>query len=327
MVSTDDAYVRADMSVLAAKVPGYVATVAVSDNQAVKAGDLLATIDDGDYKLAVDAARGKIETQNATIARLGEQARAQQAMIDQARAGLESAQADAKRAALEYDRSNSLARTGFGTPQRVEQAQADRDRTTAAIASANAALSGAKANLAVMNAQKVEAEKLGDELNTALARAERDLSFTEIRAPFAGVVGNRAAQPGMYVQAGTRLLALVPLDSAYVEANFKETQLARLKPGQTATFTVDSVGGRTFEGVVESVSPAAGSQYSLLPPENATGNFTKIVQRVPVRVRAPADAVKDGLLRPGLSVNVDVMTRDPSTPAPTPLSLFEFKAH
>jgi membrane fusion protein (multidrug efflux system) len=310
LVTTDDAYVRADMAVIAAKVSGYISSVSVSDNQPVKAGDLLATIDNGDYRLAVDAARRRVETQNSTIARIAAQVAAQGPMIDQARAQLTSAEADAVRAAAEYERANNLLRTFNATPQRVEQARADRDRTNAAVASARAVVSGASATLAVLQAQKSEAESTRAELQTALDRAERDLSFTEVRAAFDGVVGNKAVQPGQYVQTGTRLLALVPLDSAYVEANFKETQLGLLKPGQRASISVDAYSDRRIEGIVESFAPASGSQFSLLPPENATGNFTKIVQRVPVRIRVPPEVARAGLLRPGLSVVVEVHTRD-----------------
>ena len=314
-VSTDDAYVRADMAVIAAKVSGYVATVGVTDNTAVKAGDLLATIDDGDYRLAVEAARRKLETQDATIARIGEQGGAQQALVEQAQAALEAARADAQRAATEYDRAQSLAKSGFATQQRLDQALADRDRSAASVTSSAAAVSAARANLSVIGAQKIEAQRTRGELQTALDRAQRDLTFTEIRAPFDGVVGNRAIQPGLLVQPGTRLLALIPLQSAYVEANFKETQLARLKPGQKVHFTVDASGSRGFDGTVDSFAPASGSQYSLLPPENATGNFTKIVQRVPVRIRVPASIAAEGVLRPGLSVIVDVDTREPKVTA------------
>ena len=287
----------------------------VTDNTAVKAGDLLATIDDGDYRLAVEAARRKLETQDATIARIGEQGGAQQALVEQAQAALEAARADAQRAATEYDRAQSLAKSGFATQQRLDQALADRDRSAASVTSSAAAVSAARANLSVIGAQKIEAQRTRGELQTALDRAQRDLTFTEIRAPFDGVVGNRAIQPGLLVQPGTRLLALIPLQSAYVEANFKETQLARLKPGQKVHFTVDASGSRGFDGTVDSFAPASGSQYSLLPPENATGNFTKIVQRVPVRIRVPASIAAEGVLRPGLSVIVDVDTREPKVTA------------
>jgi membrane fusion protein (multidrug efflux system) len=309
LVSTDDAYVKADMAVIAAKVAGYISAVAVTDNQSVRTGDLLASIDNGDYKLAVDAARRKVETQNSTIGRIAAQVAAQAPVIEQARAQLASAEADSLRAAAEYDRANNLLRTFNATPQRVEQARADRDRTTAAVTSARAAISGATATLAVLQAQKAEAESTRAELQTALERAERDLSFTEVKAPFDGVVGNKVVQPGQYVQTGTRLLALVPLDSAYVEANFKETQLGALKPGQRVTISVDAYSDKQIEGRVESFAPASGSQFSLLPPENATGNFTKIVQRVPVRIKVPPEVARAGQLRPGLSVVVEVHTR------------------
>jgi membrane fusion protein (multidrug efflux system) len=201
--------------------------------------------------------------------------------------------------------------------QSVDQALADRDRTKAAVAAAEAAVAAAQAQRDVLDAQKGEAQRARAELVNALDRARRDLSFTQIRAPFDGIVGNRAAQPGQYVQPGTRLLALVPAQSAYVEANFKETQLARMKPGQKVEIAVDALSGRKIEGVVASIAPATGSQFSLLPPENATGNFTKIVQRVPVRIAVPADLAAKGLLRPGLSVVASVDTRDPNQPRPT----------
>jgi membrane fusion protein, multidrug efflux system len=305
--------------------------VAAPDNSAVHAGDLLVKIDDGDYQLAVAAARDKIATQDATIARIGQQVEAQRAVIAQAQGQVEAAraqllanQADRQRAALEFDRSQKLAETNFGSQQRLEQAAADRARTAAVLAgagasvtAAEAAASGAKANLDVLGAQKVEAERTRGELQTALAKAQRDLGFTTITAPFDGVVGNRAAELGEYVQPGTRLLALVPLTSAYVDANFKETQLGAIRPGQKVDVAVDSLDGRVIEGVVTSVAPASGSQFSLLPPDNATGNFTKVVQRVAVRIALPAEALRKGDLRPGLSVVASVRTRDESLPKPT----------
>ena len=331
IVVTDNAYVKADVSVIAAKIPGYVTTVPVAENAAVHAGDLLATIDPGDYQLAVAAAKGKIATQDAAFARLGQQGGALQAAVAQARAQLAAtqsqivaAQADLVRATGEFERANKLIAIQAGTQQRVDLALADRDRAAAVLASARStsqaaqsAIEAAQANSAMLEAQKTEALRGRDELAIALEKAQRDLDFTQIRAPFDGVVGNRAVQPGQYVQPGTRLLALIPLGSVYVEANFKETQLGNLKAGQKVTLTVDAVSGKTFEGVLVSIAPASGSQYSLLPPENATGNFTKIVQRVPVRIRVPAELARSGQLRPGISVVADVHTRDESLPAPT----------
>lgn len=331
IVSTDDAYVGADTAIMAAKVSGHVVEVAVANNQAVRAGDLLVRIDGGDYKLAVDAATGKIDTQDATIARIQTQIEAQQATIAQAQAQIgavaaqrESAEADAQRAALEYDRSLKLAQTSFGSQQRLEQAAADKARTTAALAgvraseaSAQAALAFAKANDAVLQAQKKEAERMRAELVTAKAKAERDLSFTEIRAPFDGVVGNKAVELGQYAQPGVRLLALVALGSVYVDANYKETQLADIRPGQKVDVEVDALAGRVVPGTVASISPASGAEFSMLPPDNATGNFTKIVQRVPVRIVLDPEALRQANLRPGLSVVASVHTRDETQPKPT----------
>ena len=316
LISTDDAYVKADMATIASKVSGYIATVAVADNQHVDAGDLLARIDPGDYQLAVDAAQRKYDTQTATIDRIGTQAEAQKAMIDQAKAQLAAAKADATRTIAELARAAKLVQTNFGTQQRLEQAQSDRDRALASVGQAEAGVAAATANLRVIEAQKREAVDTRAELQTALDRARRDLSFTEVRAAFDGVVGNRAVQPGQYVQPGTRLLALVPMNSAYIEANFKETQFSGLKPGQKADVRVDALSGRPIEGTVESFAPASGAQFSLLPPENATGNFTKVVQRLPIRIKVPAAIAAAGLLRPGMSVVVDVHTK--AVPAPEP---------
>jgi len=317
IVSTEDAYIRADTSTIAAKVAGYLTLVPVAENAAVKKGDLLAQIDDGDYTLAVRAAQDRIASQDATLVRLGEQAKAQGSVIDQAQAMLASARADAGRSAAEFDRATKLVASQYGTPQRLEQAQADRDRTAAVVLSAQAAIANAQAGLAVLKAQLAEARGARAELVTAKAKVDRDLAFTQVKAPFDGIVGNKAAQPGQYVQPGTRLLALVPLDSAYIEANFKETQLAAMKPGQKVSFFVDAYPGRELFGAVQSLAPASGAQFSMLPPENATGNFTKIVQRLPVRIALPPELLRENVMRPGLSVAVDVHTRDEREAPPT----------
>jgi len=309
LVSTDDAYVSADTATLAAKIPGYIAAIAVDDNQHVRSGDVIARIDDGDYRLAVEAARGKVATQKATIDRIGKQTAAQQAAVDQAKAQLASAQAGATRAQLELNRQQALAVRQFASRQTLEQAQANNDQALAAVDSAQAQLQSAAANVDVLKVQQEEAVRTLKELETSLAKAERDLSFAVIRAPFDGVVGNRAVQTGDYVQPGQRLASLVPLDGVYINANFKETQVSRLRLGQTARITVDALPDQEFEGAVVSFAPASGSVFSLLPPDNATGNFTKIVQRLPVRLRVPADIAREGVLRPGMSVVVSVDTK------------------
>ena len=326
IVSTDDAYVKADMSTIAAKISGYVVGVPVVENAAVSKGQVLATIDDGDYRNAVDAARARIDTQTATVARIGTQIGAQNAAIDQAKAMLQSAKADAVRYGAEFERADALVRSSYGTQQRLDQARADRDRSVAAVANATAAVTAAQAAMDVLQAQKVEAQKVRGELQTVLDKANRDLSFTTIRAPFDGVIGNKGVQPGQFVQPGTRLLSLVPLESAYIEANFKETQINRLKPGQKVEIKPDALGDRSVQGTVESIAPASGAEFSLLPPENATGNFTKIVQRLPVRITIPPEVAREGLLRPGLSVVVDVHTRDEKEPAPSLMSALGLEA-
>jgi membrane fusion protein (multidrug efflux system) len=309
MVSTDDAYVHSDATTVATKVPGYVSSIEVDNNTYVHAGDVIARIDGGDYKLAVDSAREKAATQRATVARIGRQIEAQQAMVTQAESQLASAQAQATRAESELQRQQKLAGNAFASQQTLEQAQANRDQADAAVKGAQAAITAALANVDVLKAQQAEASGTLNELLTAQAKAERDLSFTEIRAPIDGVIGNREVQSGDYVQPGQRFATLVPLDEVYIDANFKETQLERLRPGQPVDVAVDALPEHDIIGTVESMSPASGSTFSLLPPDNATGNFTKIVQRIPVRIKVPADVAARRLLRPGMSVVVSVNTK------------------
>ncbi|MBD8907225.1 HlyD family secretion protein [Methylorubrum zatmanii] len=308
-VGTDDAYVQADISILAAKVSGYLESVPVVNGQAVRKGDVIARLDDGDYRLALKAAQDKAATQESTIARIGRQAEAAQAQVLQSAAQVDAARADAVRAAADYARATQM-QSDYVAKSRLDQAKADRDRTDASVKSAEAALAAARANVDVLRAQQREAESLAAELRTAVDRARRDVDFAVIHAPFDGVVGNKAVEAGAYVSPGSRIAALVPLTSVRVDANFKETQLARVRPGQEVHIHVDAYPDRDIVGTVESLSPASGSVFSLLPPDNATGNFTKIVQRLPVRVHVPEDVAREGLLRPGLSVVVKVDTRD-----------------
>jgi membrane fusion protein (multidrug efflux system) len=320
VISTDDAYVRAHNTTLASKISGYVASIPIEDNATIHAGDVIATIDDGDYKLAADAAREKVATQQATVDRIGRQVIAQNATIDQAKAQMVSAQAAAKRMQLELDRQQSLAAQKFASQQTLEQAQANRDQSAAAVDNAQAGIDAATANLDVLKAQQQEAARTLDELKTALAKAERDFSFTVIRAPVDGVFSNRAVQTGDYVQTGQRIASLVPLDDVYVDANFKETQLARLQPGQPVSISVDALPDHAIAGRVASLSPASGAVFSLLPPDNATGNFTKIVQRLPVRIEVPADVLATQVLRPGMSVVVSVNTKPVKSATKTALA-------
>jgi membrane fusion protein (multidrug efflux system) len=309
LVTTDDAYVGARNATLSPKVSGYISEVAVEDNARVAAGDVIARIDDGDYRLAVQTAHDRIGVQQATVERLAKQTSAQEAAVDQAKAQLASAKAGTTRAELELKRQRDLATRQISSQQSLEQAQASYDQAVASVQAAEAGIESATANVDVLKAQQEEARRTLRELETSLAKAERDLSFTVIRAPFDGVVGNRAMQVGDYVQPTQRLASLVPLDAIYVDANFKETQLAELHRGQPVDISVDAFPGRKLEGRVASIAPASGSVFSLLPPDNATGNFTKIVQRLAVRILVPADAAEQSVLRPGMSVVVSVNTK------------------
>jgi membrane fusion protein (multidrug efflux system) len=309
MVTTDDAYVRAYNTTLAAKVSGYIAKVHVEENTHVRAGDLIASLDDGDYRLAATAARDKMVTQEATVDRVGRQVIAQQANVSQARAQLASTQAAARRATQELERQRTLTEGGSASRQALETVQMNYDQALASVQNAGAAVEAAQANVDVLKAQQEEAARTLKELRTMQARAERDLSFTEIRSPIDGFVSNRALHQGDFVNVGQRVASIVPLDEVYVIANFKETQLARLIPGQPVNIKIDALPDRKLIGTVASVSPASGAVFALLPPDNATGNFTKIVQRLPVRIRIPTDVAAERLLRPGMSVVVSVDTR------------------
>ena len=309
-VSTDDAYVRANNTTLGARVSGHIVAILPGDNSVVHTGDVIIRIDDGDYRIAVDAARTKIATQQATIDRIGRQVTAQESAVEQAQANLASAEAGLKRANLDYDRQQTLSTKGFATHATFEQSEAGRDQGAAGVKAAQAAYDAARDNVDVTRAQQAEARAQLAELQTSLAKAERDLAFTSVRAPVDGTFSNRLVNTGDFVVVGQRLGNLVPLDEVFIDANFKETQLKRIRPGQPVTISVDAYGHRKFAGTVESISPAAGSVFTLLPPDNATGNFTKIVQRLPVRVHVPKDVAKQNLLRAGMSVYATVDTRE-----------------
>jgi membrane fusion protein (multidrug efflux system) len=309
MVGTDDAYVRANNSTLGARVSGHIAAIMPGDNVSVHAGDVVFRIDDGDYRIAVDAARAKIATQQATIDRIGRQVIAQLSAVEQAKAQLTSADAASKRAGLDFDRQQALSTKGFASRAIFEVSQAGRDQSAAAVLAAQAAFDAARDNVEVTKAQQGEARAQLVELQSSLAKAERDLEFTNVRAPVDGIFSNRLVNTGDFIQAGQRLGNVVPLDAVYIDANFKETQLRRLKPGQKVSIAVDAFSNRDIEGTVDSLSPAAGAVFTLLPPDNATGNFTKIVQRVPVRIRVPADVARENMLRAGMSVYVRVNTK------------------
>jgi membrane fusion protein (multidrug efflux system) len=308
LVSTDDAYVRANSTMLGARVSGHIAAILPADNAVVRTGDVIFRIDDGDYRIAVDAARTRIATQQATIDRIGRQVTALESAVEQAQAQVVSAEAGVKRAGLDFDRQQALSAKGFASHATYEVSEATRDQGVATLKAAQAAFDAARDNVEVTKAQQAEARAQLAELQTSLAKAQRDLDFTFVRAPVEGTFSNRLVNTGDFIVVGQRLGNVVPLDDVFIDANFKETQLKRIRPGQPVTISVDAYGHRKFAGFVDSISPAAGSVFTLLPPDNATGNFTKIVQRLPVRVRVPKDVARQNLLRAGMSVYVTVDT-------------------
>jgi membrane fusion protein, multidrug efflux system len=311
-ISTDDAYVKADMSVLGAKVSGYVMAVPFAENSPVKKGDVVLKLDDGDYQLAVKSAEAKIETQKAQILTVAEQKKAQLSAVASAEAELASATAIELNAVQTQKRASQLVKSQAGSQQALDDATRSRATAGASVSAAQAGIEAAKAQLAILSSQEDSARRQLDELAIALEKAERDLAFTEIKAPFDGIVANRAVEPGQFVNAGTRLLAVVPTQRSFVTANFKETQIASIHPGQKAVVTVDAFEGESFEGRVESLAPASGSEFSLLPPDNATGNFTKITQRLPVKIALSPELASR--LRPGFSATVSVDSRDNGAP-------------
>lgn len=317
MVETDDAYVQADFAILAPKVTGYVAAVPAIDNSPVHAGDPLVTLQDGDYRDALALADAQLASQQAAVTRIDAQAAAADASVVQARARVDAAQASLTQTAADLARYQRLAQNDVASSQQLEAVQAGNAAAAASLREAEAGVATAEANRAVITSQKAEAQAMIAGLAASRDRAQRDLDATVVRAPFDGTVGNLSVAEGDLVSPGKRLLAVVPLTQVYVEANFKETQIAELRPGTEVHLTFDAFPDRDVVGHVVGVAPASGAQFSLLPPENATGNFTKIVQRVPVRIAVPADVAADGWLRPGLSVTAeaDIRTGSETTTA------------
>src|SRR5712691_7834928 len=307
--STDDAYVQSDTTVISPKIEGYVKEVQVGENQQVAAGQVLFIVDDRDFAAKTAQAEAAVATEEALVATYTSRRQLQQAMIEQAQATVQSAEADLNRARLDFKRYATLATSDFASRQRFETADADSRKAEAALGKARSALVAEENRLGVLAAQQREEEARLSQARASLQLAKNDLDNTIIRAPVAGVAGNRAGRVGQYVKPGTQLLSLVPLPYVYVTANFKETQLTHMRPGQGAEISVDAYPDQKLEGRIESFAPASGAQFSLLPPDNATGNFTKIVQRVPLRIALPANGPLARLLRPGLSVTVTVDTR------------------
>jgi membrane fusion protein (multidrug efflux system) len=307
--STDDAYVGGDVTTIASKVAGFIDTVAVTDNQPVKAGELLVKLDDRDYRAQLSRAQASVEAQNATLANLEAARRLQQAVIAQADAETAATAAEVARTNYDLDRYRTLSAERFGTVQRFEQADADAKKALAADQKAHAARDAAERQLDVIDTQKRQTQAALDQTIAERELARLNLGYTEIRSPIDGVVGNRSARSGAYATVGAQLLAIVPAQGLWVDANFKESQLAGMSAGQPVEVFADVLPGTRFRGHVASLAPATGAQFSVIPPENATGNFTKIVQRVPVRIVLDGEAGELGALRPGLSVTARIDER------------------
>ena len=313
LVSTDDAYVKADNTTIAPKVSGYLHEVLVGDNERVKAGQVLARIDDRDFKVALDQAKADVAAAGAAVASKRAQLDVQQAMIDAARATIEVDKAAATFALQENQRYTQLAATGFGSVQNAQAAQSRNAGATAAIQRDTANLASALKQDELLKAEIVQAIAAAARATALQRQAELNLSYTTIVAPIDGVVGNRTLRAGQFVQAGTQLMSLVPSTGAYVIANFKETQLTDVHAGQPVDIEVDMFPGKVVHGHVDSLAPASGQEFALLPPDNATGNFTKVVQRIPVKIALDGSPVD---LRPGMSVIPTIQTQVEARNAP-----------
>jgi membrane fusion protein, multidrug efflux system len=307
--TTDDAYAGGNVTAVSPHVAGFVAQILVSDNQHVRAGQLLVRLDARDYQAALDHTSAIAEARQAALVGLQAKYALQQSMIEEARADLAGKTALAAFAGEEAARYRNLALTSFGTRQNAERASAADAEAQSAIESAQASLAAARQQLGVLDAEIVEARAGLSQAKADLETARLNLGYTEIRSPVDGYVGNRSAQVGAYVASGAYLLSVIPAHGIWVDANFKEDQLARMRPGQKATVVADVLPGRAFRGHVQSLAPGTGAVFSVIPPENATGNFTKIVQRVPVRIALDDGDATLGRLRPGLSTTVSVDTR------------------
>lgn len=314
--STDDAYVQSDVTVISPRIEGYIKDVRVEENQRVAAGQILFVIDDRDYAAKAAQAEAAVATEEAAVDTYDRRLDLQRSTIAQAQAEITAAEADQARTERDYQRYKALMSSAYASRQRFETAEADYQKAAAAVAQKEAALVAARGQLTVLRAERDEEKAKRQQTRARLQLARNDLDNTVIRAPVAGIAGNRAGRVGQYVKAGTQLLSLVPLPNVYVTANFKETQLTHMRPGQPAEITVDAYPDQSIEGRVESFAPASGAEFSLLPPDNATGNFTKVVQRVPVRIALPQNGPLASLLRPGLSVTVTVDTRSPPSAKP-----------
>lgn len=321
--STDDAYVGADVTVISAQVPGYIKDVAVADNQFVKAGELLVRIEASDYRAALAKADGAVAAQRASLANLNATEQLQHSLISQAKAQLQARQAQTERALQDKARAQVLLNSHAVSLENAQHADAIWKTAQAEQNHAAAGVLAAQQQLVVIETQREQARAALVQAEAAREQAQLDVGYTELRSPVDGYIGNRRAKVGAYAAAGSQVVSVVPARGLWVDANFKEDQLSSLRVGQPARIQADILPGRVFHGRVESIAPATGAQFSILPPENATGNFTKIVQRVPVRILLQDSDAEFGVLRPGLSVITEVDTNADSLAPAAPNSARE----
>ncbi|MGO4766141.1 HlyD family secretion protein [Cupriavidus sp. 2KB_3] len=308
--STDDAYLQADSVTVAPKVSGYVAEVFVRDNQQVTAGQALVRLDNRQYQAAFDEAQATVASRQADVARAEADLAQQKARIAQAGAEVDGARANARYAASQVERYAPLVKSGAETEERTAELRNAQTRAGTTLAANEAALRVEQSQVVTLQARLQQAQAQLEVGQASARQARLDLDDTVVRATNAGRVADKGVRVGQFAQPGTRLLTVVPVQDLYLTANFKETQVGRMRPGQRVTLHVDALPGEDLHGVVDSLSPGTGSQFALLPAQNATGNFTKIVQRVPVRIHVDVTPEARAVLMPGLSVVVDVDTRD-----------------
>ena len=308
MISTDDAYLRADAVTIAPRVSGYIDEIYIKENQHVTAGQALLHIDKRNYQDTLSQQSASVTARTADLDAANSQMKQQQAVIAQNRAQLESARLKAQFSREQAQRYRSLRDQGADTEEKYAQFDNERAQNDAAEAAAQASLRAAEAQMGVLDSQREQAQAQLQSAQAQVSTAQQNLEDTVLRASVAGTIGDDSARVGQYVQPGTRLMSVVPLSGVYLVANFKETQVKRMRIGQKASVKVDAIGGRDIDAEVESFAPGTGSQFALLPPENATGNFIKIVQRIPVRFKVMPPKELEGRLLPGLSVVVTVDT-------------------
>ncbi|MEK6384391.1 MAG: HlyD family secretion protein [Paraburkholderia tropica] len=307
--STDDAYLQADSVTIAPKVSGYITDVFVADNQAVKAGDPLVRLDTRQYQAALDQASATVDARNADIQQAEAQLTQQRAKIAQAAAEEDVARVSLRHAQDEVARYTPLAASGAETAEKLSELKSSRDQAQATLAADHAAVESARSQVGALTAQLGQARAQLEAAKASAAQSQLDLNHTVVTSSISGRVGDRTVRVGQYVQPGTRMLSIVPVQDTYRTANFKETQIGRMRIGQPVEISVDALSGHKLHGVVDSFSPGTGAQFALLPAENATGNFTKIVQRVPVRIRLETGPQTRKVLLPGMSVTAEVDTR------------------